>query len=124
MTQADVNFFVQLESQVWNALVRGDSQSDSRLLADDFWGVYKSGFAGKGEHVGQLSDGPTVAEFAIEDARVRVLCEGLVLLAYRAEWVRISENQRRSKNTTFITSIWKQTESGWINVFSQDTDAQ
>lgn len=124
MTNTDVKFFVDLESQVWQALVTGDSRSDARLLADDFLGVYKTGFAGKGDHVDQLSDGPTVAEFRIEDARVRVLSEGLVLLAYRAEWIRISRNQPPSRNTAFITSIWKQAGADWMNVFSQDTDAE
>lgn len=123
MPDADLNFFVQLESQVWNALVTGDAQSDARFLADDFLGVYKSGFAGKSEHVGQLSEGPTVAEFSIQDATVRVLCEGLVLLAYRADWIRVSGNQRSSPRSTYITSLWKQAGTSWINIFSQDTDA-
>lgn len=123
MSNADVEFFVQLESLVWEALVSGNPQSDASLLADDFLGVYRSGFAGKDEHVDQLSDGPTVAEFRIEDARVRVLSEGLVLLAYRAEWVRIRKDQPQSREKAYITSIWKQAGSKWINVFSQDTDA-
>ena len=123
MSHTDVKFFVDLESAVWKALLAGDMQSDGRLLADDFLGVYKSGFAGKSEHVDQLSDGPTVSEFKIEDARICVLSEGLVLLAYRAEWVRISEKHQLSKHCTYITSIWKQVGKNWINVFSQDTDA-
>ena len=123
MSNTDVSFFVALESRVWKALVSGDSESDSSLLADDFLGVYKSGFAGKGEHVGQLSEGPTVAEFTIDDATARVLSEGLVLLAYRAEWVRIGKGQQPSKNAAYITSIWKQSGTSWINIFSQDTDA-
>lgn len=92
ISHTDVRFFVELESPERKALVADDWQSNARLLAHDFLGVYKSGFAGKSEHVGQLSDGPTVSEFTIEDARVRVLSEGLVLLVYRAEWIRIPEN--------------------------------
>lgn len=123
MSNTDVNFFVELESLVWKALVTGDSQSDASLLAHDFLGVYKSGIAGKDEHVGQLSDGPTVAEFTIDDARIRVLSEGLVLLSYRAEWVRIRKSQQPSKSIAYITSIWKRAGTNWINIFSQDTDA-
>ena len=62
----DLAFFVELETRVWNALLRGDAAADESLLASSFLGVYGSGFASKQEHVGQLENGPTVGSFSIE----------------------------------------------------------
>ena len=36
----NLDVFVELESQVWDALRRGDAEEDTRLLAEDFLGVY------------------------------------------------------------------------------------
>ena len=123
MATYDIETFLALESAVWEALTIGDAAADGRLLADDFLGVYSTGFAGKAEHVGQLAGGPTVARFRLADATLRVLAEGLVLLAYRAEWERPPGGDHERTRITYITSIWRETAGRWRNVFSQDTDA-
>jgi len=45
MERQPTEFFVALESRVWDALVRGDADADADLLATDFLGVYATGFA-------------------------------------------------------------------------------
>lgn len=116
----DVNFFLELETRVWSALTSGDITSDEKLLADDFLGVYSSGTAGKAEHAGQLRDGPTVAAYSLSNARTQVLAEGVVLLTYLAYWTRGGANKQE---TMYVTSIWRQSDGVWLNVFSQDTQA-
>ena len=59
---------LSLERRVWDALVTGDADADRELLADDFVGVYPTGFAGRDEHSGQLAAGPTVARYTIDAA--------------------------------------------------------
>ena len=113
-----VDEFVDLEKKVWEALRNGDSESDADLLTDDFLGVYDTGFSGKLEHCGQLSDGPVVSTYEILEPRILILSERLVLLSYLASWTKPESNKLEKM---YVTSIWKQTASGWKNLFSQDT---
>ena len=121
--QYDVNFFLELEIRVWSALAAGDRSADENLLADDFLGVYSSGMAGKAEHAGQLKDGPTVESYSLSDARIQILAEGVVLLAYLARWTRAGKNKVNQREAMYITSIWRERDGAWLNVFSQDTQA-
>ena len=113
--------FLELESEVWTALVTGDSEADGRLLADEFLGVYGSGFSRREDHVNQLQNGPTVASFDLSQGRIQVLAEDVVLLSYRAEWTPTSPAGEGEKIREFITSIWRRSDEGWRNIFSQDT---
>ena len=54
-----VDDFVQLELEVWRALVTGDQSLDRSMLSEDFLGVYPSGFSDRAGHVDQLASGPT-----------------------------------------------------------------
>jgi hypothetical protein len=114
----DLSFFVALEAQVWEALRRGDGAADGRLLADNFLGVYESGFSAKAEHVAQVSNGPTVNEFELLTPRLMRLSPVLALLAYEARWRGRNGNSRAA----YITSIWERGGERWRNVFSQDTE--
>ena len=114
----DLEFFVSLERQVWEALRSGDGAADARLLADDFLGVYDSGFSSKHEHVAQVAQGPTVSRFEVEIPRLLRLSSGLALLAYRANWRDRNGNAR----SAYITSVWARGKDGWRNIFSQDTE--
>ena len=115
----DLGFFVALEGRVWEALRRGDGAADAKLLADNFLGVYDSGFASKREHIAQLADGSVVRDFEIEVPRLVKLGPALALLAYRARWHDGNGNPRRA----YISSIWERGKEGWRNIFSQDTNA-
>ncbi len=121
MPQYDLDMFLTLEKTVWQALLTGDVGVDSRMLEDGFLGVYATGVSDKAGHVGQLDAGPTVAEYALDDARLLVLGEGVVLLAYRAEFRRVGGEVPQ---TMYVSSIWRETGQGWRNIFSQDTAAE
>jgi hypothetical protein len=113
--------FIQLETEVWRALVNGDANADARLLSDDFLGVYPTGFADRSDHVDQLRDGPTVAEFALHDGRLLVVSDSAVLLAYRAEYRRTGRPAGTEPETMYVSSLWCRRDGRWVNVFSQDT---
>ena len=117
----DLDAFIELETMVWDALRRGDAQADARLLAEDFLGVYPSGFADRSDHAGQLANGPTVAEFELNDARLMMLSDDVALLTYRADWRRFSTHDRAPAESMYISSIWSRRQGGWVNVFSQDS---
>ncbi len=121
MPQYELDRFLTLEKTVWQALVTGDRDADRRMLEDGFLGVYAAGFSDKAGHVGQLDAGPTVAEYALSDARLLLLAEGVVLLAYRARFRRIG---REVPEVMYVSSVWRETGQGWRNIFSQDTAAE
>jgi hypothetical protein len=118
VSKLTIDDFIRLETEVWRALVGGDATADARLLSDDFLGVYPTGFADRSDHVGQLNDGPTVAEFALSDERLLVLSDSAVLLAYRADYRRAPGS---NLETMYVSSLWCQRDGRWLNVFSQDT---
>lgn len=119
---ADLSVFIALETRVWQALVEGDAGADRDLLAPDFLGVYSTGFAGRADHVGQLSGGPTVVRFLLSEARLIELGPARVLLAYRADYLRVGA---ASGEAMYVSSIWEERDGRWLNTFSQDssTDA-
>jgi len=114
----DLPELIALETSVWEALREGSGTADARLLSADFLGVYPTGFAGRDDHVGQLDDGPTVAEYAILEPRLLVLSKDHVVLAYRAEYCRPRSAEIESM---YVSSVWSRRDGAWINVFSQDT---
>jgi hypothetical protein len=117
-----VEDFIRLETEVWRALVSGDAAADERLLADEFVGVYPTGFADRSDHVSQLADGPTVDEFTLSDERLVVLSESAVLLAYRADYRRAPRSaQPTEPEAMYVSSVWCRRDGRWVNVFSQDT---
>ena len=112
------------ERRVWDALLRGDAAADAAALCDSFLGVYADGFADKSAHVGQLAAGPTVMRYHLSEAQARPLGGDFGLLSYRAEFLR---QGRAQLETMYVTSIWQrrdaERDSGWVNIFSQDTAA-
>jgi hypothetical protein len=116
--------FLQRETEIWRVLSTGDAEADARLLSEDFLGVYGSGFAGKSDHVNPLRAGPTVRRFSLSEARIMTLAEGVVLLSYRADWVRAASSDPDAVETMYVSSIWRRAGAGWRNIFSQDTNAE
>jgi hypothetical protein len=123
LNNMNLKALIELETKVWDALRRGDAEADSHLLAEDFLGVYSSGFANRSDHVGQLANGPTVAEFELSDARLMVLANSDALLSYRADWRRFSAGEPGPSESMYISSLWSRRVGEWVNVFSQDTPA-
>ncbi len=124
MTDLTVDAFVRLEEQVWVALVEGDPAADSRLLSTDFLGVYPTGFSDRSEHAGQLTDGPTAADYTLSEAAIRVITEDHVLLSYRADWRRVRGGEVGEPEAMYVSSLWSRAGDDWVNVFSQDTPAE
>jgi hypothetical protein len=114
----DIEQFIRLEREVWEALANGDGEADARLLSHDFLGVYTVGFADRAAHVAQLADGPTISEFSLGEARLMALSDDMVLLAYRAQFTRPGED---AAEAVLISSIWSERDGTWVNIFSQDT---
>lgn len=114
----DLETLIDLERSVWDALQRGDASADSALLAADFLGVYPTGFAERGDHSGQLNNGPTIADYEIHSARSMHLSADHALLAYKAEYRRPGTAQIESM---YVSSLWSRRAGRWVNVFSQDT---
>ncbi|QIG38863.1 nuclear transport factor 2 family protein [Microbacterium sp. 4R-513] len=114
-------FFVDLESRVWDALVGGDAEADRALLSDDFVGVFPTGFANRTDHTDELADGPSIASYAIADARLIDISADAALLCYRAEYRRPGN---ANVEVMFISSLWVEREGRWWNTFSQDTPAE
>ncbi len=119
----DLRFFLELEEQVWCALVAGDWEADGRLLSEDFLGVYPPGCADRAEHVRQLDNGPTVTEYSLSDPRLIRISDDAVLLCYRADYRRPTGAASGPADVMFISSLWCQRDGEWVNVFSQDTPA-
>ncbi len=115
-----LNDLVALETRVWNALQVGDANADAELLADDFLGVYPTGFASKADHVDQLGHGPTVERFELIDARMTVLSSDHVLLSYKASFQRPPADSSDDQSM-LISSLWSWRQGRWCNTFSQDT---
>ncbi len=124
MGDARLDFFVRLETGVWDALIAGDPEADRDLLSADFLGVYPQGFEGRAEHVGHLVDGPIMASYSIADARLVELAGDTVLLAYRADYRPVAVGEPGEAETMYISSIWCRRGDEWRNIFSQDTPAR
>ncbi|MGH1506218.1 MAG: DUF4440 domain-containing protein [Acidimicrobiales bacterium] len=115
-----VDLAVGLESTVWQALVDGDQAADDAMLAEQFLGVYPTGFANRLDHIGQLADGPAIADFEILTPSVLEITDGCLLLSYEARYRRAAG---RGVERMYITSLWRRHDDRWLNVFSQDTPA-
>lgn len=120
---ANLDFFLELETRVWQALVDADAAADKALLAADFLGAYSTGFCDRAGHVAQLSGAPSVARFSLSAARLLGLGPSRYLLAYRADFVRYgrSECDLCEAEAMYVSSIWEERGAGWLNIFSQDS---
>jgi hypothetical protein len=116
----DIDELIGLERTVWQALVDGDPAADESMLAEDFLGVYPSGFADRDEHAAQLNDGPTVAAYELHRARMVAVGEDALLLVYQADYRRPGAAGNESESM-YVSSLWCRREGRWMNVFSQDT---
>ena len=121
MESPAVELFLSLETAVWEALRQGDAAADTRILSEDFLGVYPSGFADRAQHASLLDDGPTVVRYTLSEERILVLGHDTVLLCYRADWQRLRAGVTQDPEAMFVSSLWVLRAGTWVNVFSQDT---
>jgi hypothetical protein len=120
VSDTTVEYFVGLESAVWDALVRGDAAADRAQLSEDFLGVYPTGFADRTAHADQLEDGPTVFTYEIMSPVIRTFAVEHVLLSYEARFQRRATGRAERM---YVSSLWSRRDNEWVNVFSQDTPA-
>ena len=99
----------------------GDATAQKDLLADNFLGVYETGFDDRVGHCNDLSDGPIVADYELSQARIMVLSEGMVLLSYFSTSRFFEDGSPGETKGMYISSIWRQFGAVWKNIFSQDT---
>lgn len=118
MSMPALAHFVGLERSVWDALVAADTRAVSELLADDFVGVYPTGFADRGEYLAQLANGPTVAEYSVNRPFTQTFGDDAVLLGYEARYRRAAGAELE---IMYVSSTWCRREGRWVNTFSQDT---
>jgi len=117
-TAPSLTEILDLEKQVWTALVDGNAEADRALLSADFLGVYPTGFANRDDHVGQFADAPTMARYELSQTKLRVLTPDTVLLTYRADYQRPGAE---AWEAMLISSLWERRHDVWVNSFSQDT---
>ncbi|MCP2263077.1 DUF4440 domain-containing protein [Promicromonospora thailandica] len=120
MPDRTTDFFVALETRVWDALVAGDPDADRALLSEDFVGLYPTGFATRDEHAAELADGPTVTSYRITQERVVEVAPGSVLLCYRADYEPAGGGEPEAM---YVSSLWVERDGRWWNTFSQDCTA-
>lgn len=118
MDPHDVQFFLGLEEQVWQAQVAGDAEAERELLPPDFLGVDTGGLNDLERHLDQFADGPITAQYALAEARLLRLGEDAVLLTYQAD---ARAPGAEGEERFFITSLWQRRSDRWWNTFSQDT---
>ncbi len=123
MSERSLDFFLELEWQVWDALITGDGAADEALLTPDFVGVYPTGFATRAEHVGQLARGATVDSYFINEPRLVRISASAVLFCYRAEFRRLRNGVAGPVEAMYVSSLWVEQDGEWRNSFSQDTPA-
>ena len=121
LLEYDLNFFVSLEKQVWEALKNGDVNADANLLSDDFLGVYEAGISSKEEHLEQLRTGPVISSYEMGSAQLIQLGPEIVSLTYSATAIFLKNGAQDTQNLFYITSIWACRLNKWVNIFSQDT---
>ncbi|HEV6955633.1 MAG TPA: nuclear transport factor 2 family protein [Promicromonospora sp.] len=117
MPDRTTDFFVALETRVWEALAAGDPDADRALLSDDFVGLYPEGFATRDEHAAELADGPTVGAYRISQERVIEVAPDSVLLCYRADYEPAGGG---APEAMYVSSLWVERAGRWWNTFSQD----
>ncbi|NNC81832.1 MAG: nuclear transport factor 2 family protein [Acidimicrobiales bacterium] len=121
MTHTHLDHLIQLETQVWQALVDGDAVADAEMLADDFLGVFPTGFADRADHARQLQHGPTVASFELTEPRSFPVGDDAVMLSYLARYRRVTPDGHGELEEMYVSSLWCHRDAGWMNIFSQDT---
>ena len=117
----DLNFFLELEIQVWEALKNGDKNADSNLLSDDFLGVYETGLSSKEDHLELLRNGPIISCYEIGSSQLIQLGPQIASLTYSATATFIKNEEQDTRVLLYITSIWACRLNKWVNIFSQDT---
>jgi hypothetical protein len=117
------DFFIAKEREVWDALMKKDKAADAGLLADDFVGLYDTGFGTKSEHVNQMDDHYAIDSYTIQDARILRLSAEAALVLYKSTCTGSGEWKQYCAKPVYVSSLWVRRAGHWLGLFSQDTQA-
>ena|ERR1700730_17788267 len=116
-------FFIEKEKEVWEALKHKDKAAATRLLADDFVGMYDFGFSTKSEWIKQIDEQYTVDAYTIENPKVLRPSPSTALLLYASTCKGTGAWGDYCSHTTRIADLWVERSGQWFDLFSQDTTA-
>jgi len=116
-------FFIEKEKEVWEALRHKDKAAATRLLADDFVGMYDFGFFNKSEWIRQIDEQYTVDDYTILEPKILHPSPTTVLLLYTATCKGTGSWADYCSQTSRISDLWVERNGEWLDLFSQDTVA-
>jgi ketosteroid isomerase-like protein len=116
-------FFVAKEKEDWEALKNKDKAAAARLLADDFVGMYDTGYSTKSEWLKQIDGRYTVDDYRIEDVKVLRPNPTTTLLLYKATCKGTGEWSAFCSRPEYISDLFVERNGQWVALFSQDTQA-
>jgi hypothetical protein len=117
------SFFIAKEKQDWEALKHKDKATATRLLADDFVGMYDFGFFNKSEWVKQMDEEYSIDDYSIESARVLHPSANTALLLYNSNCKGTGTWTESCFHTWRISDLYVERNGQWLALFSQDTQA-
>ena len=118
-----MSYFVAKEKEVWEALKQKDKAAATRLLADDFVGMYASGFYTKSEWLKQIGEQYTISAYTIDDVKLLRASPTTVLLLYRSTCKGTGEWAEICARVEYISDLWVKRNGRWTAMFSQETQA-
>jgi len=116
-------FFIKKEKEVWEALKHKDKAAATRLLADDFVGMYDFGFFNKSEWVKQIDEKYSVDAYTIMNPKVLRPSPTTALLLYTSTCKGTGSWADYCSHTSRISDLWVERNGEWFDLFSQDTTA-
>jgi len=117
------SFFIEKEKQDWEALKHKDKVAASRLLADDFVGMYDFGYLNKAKWLSQIDDQYSVDDYTISESKVLHPSPTTVLLLYTASCKGTGDWAEFCSHKTRVSDLFVKRDGEWLALFSQDTPA-
>lgn len=117
-------FFIAKEKEIWESLKHKDTSAATRLLADDFVGMYDFGFFTKSEWIKQIDGQYTIGDYTIEAVKLLRASPTTVLLLYKSTCKGTGEWAEFCSRAQYISDLWVERHGQWLALFSQDTRAR
>ncbi len=117
------SFFIAMEKEDWEALKHKDKAAATRLLADDFVGMYDFGFFTKSEWIKQIDEQYTVDDYTIENPKLLRPSANTALLLYTSNCKGTGTWTEFCSHASRISDLFVERNGQWVALFSQDTQA-
>jgi hypothetical protein len=115
------SFFIAKEKEDWEALKHKDKAAATRLLADDFVGMYDFGYLTKSEWIKQIDEEYTVEDYTIENAKLLRPSANTALLLYTSKCKGTGTWTQFCSHASRISDLYVERNGQWLALFSQDT---